>query len=126
PLRVLKMREPVVHVIDDDATLRESFKALLELHDMKVHSYGSADEFLSNAAPLPIDCLIIDIDMPGISGVDLLEQLRTDGVITPAMFVTGRPITEDVRSAAQRLSAMAFEKPMLPQELISAIREALG
>ena len=125
PLRVLKVREPVVYVIDDDAALRESFKVLLESHDMTVHSYGSAEEFSRNADPLPIDCLVIDIDMPGISGVELLKQLRTDGVVTPAMFVTGQPVTEDVRSAAQRLSAMVFEKPMLPQELISAVRQAL-
>jgi len=119
------MREPVVHVIDDDEALRESCRVLLEFHGVKVHLYGSAEEFCRQAAPLPIDCMIIDLDMPGISGLDLLEQLRTDGVITPAMFLTGRPIMQDVRSAAQRLSAVTFEKPMLPQELISAVKEAL-
>jgi len=120
------MREPVVHIIDDDWALRESFKALLEFHDIKVGSYGSAEEFRRNAALLPIDCLIIDIEMPGISGIDLLEQLRTDGIATPAMLVTGRLATPDIRSAAQRLNAGVFEKPMLPQELVSAVKDALG
>ena len=72
------------------------------------------------------DCLIIDLDMPGISGVDLLDQLRTSGIATPALFVTGRRVTEDLRLAADRLEAALFEKPMLPEELVSAVREALG
>jgi two-component system, LuxR family, response regulator FixJ len=120
------MREPVVHVIDDDAALRESFEMLLEFQGIKVHSYASAEEFCRKAAPLPIDCLIIDIDMPGASGVDLLDLLRTNGVITPALFITGRRISENLRSAADRLAAAFFEKPILPEELISTVREALG
>jgi len=66
------------------------------------------------------------LDMPGISGVDLLDQLRVSGIATPALFVTGRRVTEDLRLAADRLRAALFEKPMLPEELISAVREALG
>ena len=74
---MLKVREPITHVIDDDAALRESFQVLLELlAGIKVRTYPSAEEFLRNGAPAPHDCLIIDLDMPGISGVDLLDQLR--------------------------------------------------
>jgi two-component system response regulator FixJ len=120
------MREPVVHVIDDSAALRESFEALLESHGINAHSYASAEEFWRNAAPLPIDCLIIDIDLPGASGVDLLDQLRRNNVNAPALFITGRRVSEDVRSAAARLRAAFFEKPILPEELISTVREALG
>jgi FixJ family two-component response regulator len=113
---VLKVREPIAHVIDDDAALRESFQVLLELlAGIKVHTYSSAEEFLH-----------IDLDMPGFSGVDLLDQLRVSGIPTPALFVTGRRVTEDLRLVADRLRAALFEKPMLPQELISAVREALG
>jgi len=75
---------------------------------------------------MPNDCLIIDVDMPGTSGVDLLDQLRTDGIIIPALFVTGGRVTEDLRSTADRLGAALFEKPLLPEELISAVRQALG
>ena len=120
------MREPVVHVIDDDSALRESLEMLLEFHRIKVHSYASAEEFWRTAAPLAIDCPIIDIDLPGASGVDLLDQLRKDDVITPTLFITGRRVTEDLRSTADRLSAAFFEKPLLPGELISTVREALG
>ena len=72
------------------------------------------------------DCLIIDIDMPSASGIELLHPLRNDGVTIPAMFLTGRSITDEIRVAAQRLNAVVFEKPMLPQELIAAVRAALG
>src|ERR1051326_6573240 len=120
------MREPVVHVIDDSAALRESFEALLESHGIKAHSYASAEEFWRNAAPLPIDCLIIDIDLPGASGVDLLGHLRRNDVVTPALFITGRRVSEDLRSTADRLAAALFEKPILPEELIPAVREALS
>ena len=120
-----EVRQPVVHVIDDDAALRESFDVLLECHGMKVHSYASAEAFCRDAAPLPIDCLIIDIDMPGASGVALLDQLRSNGVVTPALFVTGRRVSDEVHSAADRLRAALFQKPMLPEELLSAVRAAL-
>lgn len=115
-----------MHVIDDDSALRESFEVLLECQGMKAHSYVSAEEFCRNATFLPIDCLIIDVEMPGASGVNLLDQLRREGAITPALFVTGRQVTEDLRSAADRLKAALFEKPILPEELISAVRKALG
>ena len=106
--------------------LRQSFEVLLEFHGIKAHSYASAEEFCRNAAPLPIDCLSIDVDLPGASGVDLLDQLRRNGVITPTLFTTGRRVSESLRSAADRLAAALFEKPILPEELISTIREALG
>ena len=93
---------------------------------MKVRSYDSGEEFRRNATPLPNDCLIIDIDMPGASGIELLHQLRNYGVTIPAMFLTGRAITDEIRVAAQRLNAVVFEKPMLPQELMAAVRAALG
>lgn len=115
-----------MHVIDDDAAVRESFEVLLEFQGIKAHSYASAEEFCGAAAPLPIDCLIIDIEMPGASGVNLLDQLRKNGVITRALFITGRRVTLDLRSAADRLGAAVFEKPILPEDLISAVREALG
>ena len=115
-----------MHVIDDDAALRVSLEVLLEFHGMKAHSYASAEEFCRNAAPLPVDCLIIDIDLPGASGIDLLDQLRRNGVVTPALFITGQRVSENLRSASDRLKAALFEKPILPEELISTVREALG
>ena len=115
-----------MHVIDDDAALRGSLEVLLEMQGIKAHCYGSAEEFGRNAAPLPIDCLIIDIDLPDASGIGLLDKLRTAGIVTPAIFLTGRRITDDIRSAAQRLRAEVFEKPMLPQEFLIAVRHALG
>jgi two-component system response regulator FixJ len=120
------MRRPIAHVIDDDAAVRDSVQLLLECGGIEVRPYASAERFLREAALDDDSCLIIDVDMPGIDGLELLDQLRDNGINTPAIVVTGAGITRSLASAAKRFDAMLLQKPFLPTELLSSIRIALG
>ena len=120
------MRQPIAHVIDDDAAVRDSVQLLLESEGIAVHPYASGAAFLREAAPDDDSCLIIDVDMPGIDGLELLDQLRANRINTPAIVITGAGITGSLVSAIKRFDAMLLEKPFSPRELLSSVKIALG
>ena len=120
------MRRPIAHVIDDDSAVRDSVRLLLECGGIEARPYASAETFLREAALDDDSCLIIDVDMPGIDGLELLDQLRETGINTPAIVVTAAGITPSLASATKRFDAMLLQKPFLPTELLSSIKIALG
>jgi two-component system, LuxR family, response regulator FixJ len=120
------MRKPIAHVIDDDAAVRDSVQLLLECGGIEARPYASGEAFLREAAPDDDSCLIIDVDMPGIDGLELLDQLRANGIKTPAIVITGAGITGSLVSAIKRFDAMLLEKPISPRELLSSVKIALG
>src|ERR1700730_15513816 len=120
------MRKPIAHVIDDDAAVRASVRLLLKGGGIEARPYASAEAFLREATPSDDSCLIIDVDMPGIDGLELLAQLRANGVNTPAIVTTGAGITGSLVSAIKRFDAMLLKKPFLPTELLSSVKRALG
>jgi two-component system response regulator FixJ len=120
------MRKPLAYVIDDDAAVRDSVQLLLEGRGIEVHSYASGEAFLREAAPNDDSCLIIDVDMPDIDGLELLGQLRATGIRTPAIVITGAGVTGSLVSAIRRFDAMLLEKPFSPRELLSSVKIALG
>ena len=120
------MRKLIAHVIDDDAAVRDSVQLLVEGSGIEVHSYASGEAFLREAAPDDDSCLIIDVDMPGIDGLELLGQLRANGINTPAIVITGAGITRSLVSATRRFDAIFSEKPFSPMELLSSVKIALG
>jgi two-component system response regulator FixJ len=120
------MRKPIAHVIDDDAAVRASVQLLLKGGGIEARPYASGEAFLREAAPDDDSCLIIDVDMPGIGGLELLDQLRANGVNTPAIMITGAGITDGLVTAIKRFGAMLLEKPFLPGELLSSVKRALG
>src|SRR5690349_20186464 len=75
---------PIVHLIDDDFAVRHSTELLLQIADIDVRAYASGSEFLNDANPNEIRCLVIDMNMPGMNGIDLLDRLRRSGVLVPA------------------------------------------
>jgi two-component system, LuxR family, response regulator FixJ len=81
---------------------------------------------LRGAAPDEHSCLIIDVDLPDISGVDLLDRLRVRGINNPAIMITGTAVGSSLLSVITRANARLLQKPFSPSELISAIRIALG
>jgi two-component system, LuxR family, response regulator FixJ len=116
----------VVHVIDDDEALRESLAFLLGTAHLRVRTYESATAFLDALPRAEPGCIITDVRMPGISGVELLRRLKSLGAAFPVIVITGHgdvPLAVD----AMKLGAVDFlEKPFEDDALIAAVQSALG
>ena len=116
----------IVYVIDDDAAVRDSFHMLFESHGIEVRSYTSSKAFLIAAPPLQNSCLIIDVNMPKLDGIDLLGRLLREGFMTPIFLMTGGGSTASLRSTVDRNDVVLLEKPMVARELVAEVRKALG
>jgi len=116
--------EQVVFVVDDDAAVRRAFTLLLGSMGLQVEAHGSAREFLDAYDPGQPGCLLLDVRMPGMSGLELLELLATRAVSPPAIIVSAHgDVPMVVR--AMRAGALSFlEKPCRDQELWDSIQEA--
>ncbi len=117
--------QPTVFVVDDDQAMRNSLKWLIESVGMQVEAYSSADEFIDHYHPGRAGCLILDIRMPGMSGLDLQEQLIEQEIGIPVIIITGHG---DVSMAVRvmKVGAVDFiEKPFNDERLLDSIRNAL-
>ena len=116
----------VISVIDDDASVRAAIDNLLSSHGYLVHIFASAEEFLRSARLNDSACVVADVQMPGMSGLDLLIQLRAEGYATPFIFITAFP-EESVRARALNAGAICFlAKPFAGPALISCVETALN
>ncbi|MCC6779986.1 MAG: response regulator [Hyphomicrobiales bacterium] len=116
----------VVHVIDDDEAVRHSLAFLMQSADIAVETYDSATSFLDRVQEIESGCIVTDVRMPGISGIDLLRRLREVGVAMPVIVITGHA---DVPLAveAMKIGAADFiEKPFDDEVLLAAVRAALA
>lgn len=115
---------PVLLVVDDDPAVRNSLKFCLEIEGFAVRPYANGDDLL-NEPDLPgSGCLVIDYQMPGMTGLELLARLRSDGVDLPAILITGHPGPLQRRLAAEA-GVTIIEKPLLGNGLVDAIRNVL-
>ena len=117
--------ESTVFVVDDDAELRESLGWLLESAGLRVKSYSTAQEFLAQYKSEEPGCLLLDVRMPGLSGLDLQEELRRRGVPPPIIIMTGHA---RVPMAVRALKGGAIDfirKPFSDQSLLERIRQAI-
>jgi len=115
----------LIHVIDDDDAVRESIDFLLAAADFIVRTYASAAEFLKTGSGTGPACILTDVRMPDMSGLELLQKLKADGVVTPVIVMTGHG---DIPLAVEAMKAGAFdfiEKPFDDQRLIAATEAAL-
>jgi two-component system, LuxR family, response regulator FixJ len=115
----------VVHVIDDDEALRESLAFLLRAAQLEVKSYASARAFLDELPDESLGCVITDVRMPDISGIDLLRRLKERNIGVPVIVVTGHG---DVALAVEAMKIGAadfFEKPFDDELLLASVRSAL-
>lgn len=120
----MSQNDYVVHVVDDEETVRKSMAFLLAVSGFNVRLHESATAFLDSAQPFENACLVTDLRMPGLNGVELLQRLRRQGTMIPAIVVTGHG---DVPMAVEAMKAGArdfIEKPFEDEVLISAIRNA--
>jgi len=121
----MKEKPATVFVIDDDEAVRTSLRLLLKSVGLPVETYGSAQEFLDGFDGDRAGCLVLDIRMPGMSGLDLQQKLNTVHSITPIVFITGHG---DVPMAVEAMQAGAvdfIQKPFRDQDLIDRINRAL-
>src|SRR5882672_10351714 len=119
------MTQPTVYIVDDDPGARESVVALVKAKGAQVQSFGSAEEFLAAYSPEMVGCLVLDVRMPGVSGLELQQQLRSAGSPLCVIIITGYG---DVRTAVRALQSGAYtflEKPCQDQELWTTIQEGL-
>ena len=118
--------EPIVYVIDDDESARHSLEFLLDVAGIRVRSFPSADAFLKASPPLAGACIVTDVRMPGMSGVELVEELKKRGATVPVIVITGHA---DVPLAIQAMKAGVadfIEKPFDDEVMLAAIRSALA
>ena len=114
-----------VHIIDDDQALRESLAFLLRTHQLEVRSFDSAKTFLDALPDASLGCVITDIRMPGMSGIDLLRRLRELKVGVPVIVITGHGDVSLAVEAMKIGAADFFEKPFNDDQLVASVRAAL-
>jgi FixJ family two-component response regulator len=118
--------ESIVFIIDDDPLYRRSTERLVRSVGFSVQSFESARDFLCGRRPNVPSCLVLDVRLPGLSGLDLQRELAEAGVHIPIIFVTGHG---DIPMSVQAMKAGAVEfltKPFRDQALLDAIRQAIG
>lgn len=116
--------EPVVHVIDDDDAVRDSIAFLLSAAGMPVRTYESASAFLGLESAPPPGCIVTDIRMPGMNGLDLIRELISRGTAFPVIVITGHGDVPQAVEAMKLGAADFIEKPFDDDTLLGAIRAA--
>jgi len=117
---------PIISIVDDDISIRKSLDRLIRSAGLKVLVFASAEEFLNSAQPRKADCLILDIQLPGMSGIELLHYLKTQKYKVPIIFITAHGSDEQARSEAASDWTVAYLiKPFSGEELLDAVNTAL-
>jgi FixJ family two-component response regulator len=121
----MKETDAVVFVVDDDGPMRESLKNLIRSVGLRVELYSSAQEFLESNRPDMPSCLVLDVRLPGLSGLELQKRTIEAGIEIPIIFITGYG---DIPMTVNAMKAGAVEflvKPFRDQDLLDAIQKAL-
>jgi FixJ family two-component response regulator len=116
---------PKVFIVDDDPSMRASIQGLLKSANLRSESFTTAEEFLRSKRPEGPSCLVLDVSLPGINGLDFQRQLADAGIQIPIIFVTGHG---DIRMTVKAMKSGAVEfltKPFDDQDLLNAIDQAL-
>jgi FixJ family two-component response regulator len=116
----------VVFVVDDDLSIRDALTSLIRSVGLRVETFGSAREFLTRQPPDAPGCLVLDVRLPGLSGLDLQRELAGAQITMPIIFITGHG---DIPMTVQAMKAGAVEfltKPFRDQELLDAIAQAMA
>jgi FixJ family two-component response regulator len=116
---------PTVHLVDDDAAVRSALARLLASHSYRVRSYAGADEFLASFERRSPCCLLLDVAMPGIGGLELRGRLTAAGVCPPTIFMSGLADIPTCASAMRDGAIHFLQKPIDEAELLQALDEAV-
>jgi len=121
------MAIPMISVVDDDHSVRESLARLIRSVGFGVQVFGSAEEFLDAGRDREPDCLILDIRMPGMNGLELQRELSAANRHVPVIFITAHGSDQEVRARALRAGAVDYLlKPLKEEEVLKAIDTALS
>jgi len=121
----VKQQDSVVFVVDDDSSVCEAIKSLIRSVGLRVETFGTAQEFLSSKRPDAPGCVVLDVRLPGLSGLDLQRELAAHDINLPVIFITGHG---DIPMSVRAMKAGALEfltKPFRDQDLLDAIQQAL-
>jgi len=122
----MKELTPTVYIVDDDNGVRTSIRVLMKSIGLPATTFASAQEFLAAYHPVQAGCVILDIRMPGMSGLELQEELNKRGAVIPVIFITGHG---DVPMAVEAMRHGAFDflqKPFRDQDLVDRVQQALA
>ncbi len=121
----MKSPSPIVYVVDDDTSIREAISSLIESAGLRVQTFASAQEFLQLNRPNTPACLVLDVRLPGLSGLELQRKLSPARTRIPIIFITGHG---DIPMSVQAMKAGAVEflpKPFRDDQLLEAIQQAI-
>jgi FixJ family two-component response regulator len=122
---IAKIPSQVVFVVDDDASMRDAISRLLNAVGLSVQTFASAREFLNRGLPDVPGCVVLDVRLPGLSGLDLQREMVERGIHIPVVFITGHG---DIPMSVQAMKAGAVEfltKPFRDQDLLDAVRSGI-
>ena len=121
----MKDADSIVFVVDDDSSIREAIKSLISLAGLRAETFGTAQEFLLSKRPDVPGCVVLDVELPGLSGLDLQRELAAHGIKLPIIFITGYG---DIPTSVRAMKGGALDfltKPFRDQDLLNAIQQAL-
>jgi two-component system response regulator FixJ len=116
----------IVHVVDDDEAVRDSMSALLESYGIQVRTYSSANAFLLTSPAQPEGCMLLDLHMPGMSGLELLDALHVRGSKLPVIAITGRSDASLKLRAVRAGAVTLLDKPVTDDMLMNWLSRALA
>jgi FixJ family two-component response regulator len=121
----MTLPKPIIFIVDDDSSIRLALENLLSSTGQQVETFAAAQDFLRNCPRNPAGCLVLDVQMPGLSGLDLQAELSHAGIHLPIIFLTGHG---DIPTTVRAMKAGAVEfltKPVTDSVLLAAIDQAL-
>jgi two-component system response regulator FixJ len=116
---------PIVFIVDDDEAVRNSLRLLVKSVGLTATALASAQEFLASYDPLQPGCLVLDVRMPGMSGLELQQRLNLRGAVIPVIFITGHGDVPMAVAAMQQGAFDFLQKPFRDQDLMDRIQRAL-
>ena len=120
------MSGPTVYVVDDDSSTRELLAWLMKRNDLPVQAFPDARAFLAAYRPGDPGCLVLDLDMPGMGGLELQQYLKEQGVLLPLIFVSGRADVPKAVRAVREGAIDFIEKPFDYRRVVDLVRECLA
>lgn len=117
--------ETMVHIVDDDEAVRDALSFLMQSEDIPCKSYASAEEFLETYVHTHCECLLLDVRMPGLTGLELLDELNSRQIKIPVIFITGHGDISMAVQAMKEGAADFIEKPFNNERLLESVRQCL-